>query len=108
MPDEGSKGALAQPEAMLLVRQMVLVRLDWLSITPLGRPGNMYKMRSVVELNYIAFRSPVVPLEKGRIPRVSSTSNNGLLAYPAPSFCRNCDNGVALVFESSVTVITCI
>lgn len=40
MPDEGSKGALAQPEAMLLVRQIVLVRLDWLSITPLGRPGN--------------------------------------------------------------------
>ena len=40
MPDEGSKGALAQPEAMLFVRQMVLVRLDWLSITPLGRPRN--------------------------------------------------------------------
>ena len=41
MPDEGSKGALAQPEAILLVRQMVLVRLDWLSITPLGRPNRM-------------------------------------------------------------------
>ena len=38
MPDDGSKGALAQPEAMLLVRQTVLVRLDWLSITPFGRP----------------------------------------------------------------------
>ena len=54
------------------------------------------------------FCLPVVPLEKGRIPRVSSTSNDGLFAYPAPSFRRNCDNGVALVFESSVTVMTCI
>merc|ERR1719500_1735628 len=27
-PEEGSKGSLAQPEATLLVRQMVLVRLD--------------------------------------------------------------------------------
>lgn len=39
MPEEGSKGSLAQPDATLLVRQMVLVRLDWLSITPLGRPA---------------------------------------------------------------------
>ena len=27
-PEDGSKGSLAQPEAMLLVRQTVLVRLD--------------------------------------------------------------------------------
>ena len=48
MPEEGSKGSLAQPEAMLLVRQMVLVRLDWLSITPLGRPACNHKVNSEI------------------------------------------------------------
>ena len=60
-------------------------------------------------LDMAGLSSPVVPLEKGSMPRFSFTSKLGLASYLEPSFSKNWLRGVAADSDLSemVTMSTC-